>query len=355
MQKYPVEYAKRMKEKPADESRLGFGKLFTDHMLVMDFERAKGWSGMRIVPYGNFSMDPATVVYHYGQAIFEGMKCYRNAEGKLRLFRARDNFERMNEGGKRMSMPPMDVDTCLVGLRQLLDIEREWVPRSEGTSMYVRPTIIATDVGLGVHSSDEYKFFTILSPSGAYYAGGLAPVDIYVEDELVRAVRGGIGFTKAAANYAASLYAGEIAREKGYEQVLWLDGIEQRYVEEVGAMNIMFVFGDTIVTPLLNGSILSGITRRSILRLAKDMGYTVQERRISIAEVMEGAKEGTLTEAFGTGTAAVVSPVGSLFYDGERVQVGNGGIGAATQKLYNTLTGIQRGTLPDPYGWTETF
>lgn len=355
MQHFPVEYARAMKQKPEDESKLGFGKLFTDHMLVMDFERDKGWHDMRIVPYGDFSMDPATVVYHYGQAIFEGMKCYRNADGKLRLFRAHDNFERMNEGGQRMSMPPMDVEACHAGLRQLLDVEREWVPRSEGTSLYIRPTIIATDVGLGVHASDTYLFFIILSPSGAYYPGGLAPIDIYVENELVRAVRGGIGFTKAAANYAVSLYAGEIAKQKGYAQVLWLDGVEQRYVEEVGAMNIMFVFGDTLVTPMLSGSILSGITRRSILRLAEDMGCAVEERRVSIQEVIEGAKDGTLTEAFGTGTAAVVSPVGSLFYAGERAQVGNGGIGALTQKLYDTLTGIQRGTLADLYGWTEAF
>lgn len=355
MQQIPVQNAKTLKSKPTDETKLGFGQLFTDHMLIMDYERGKGWQQMQIVPYGDFAMDPATVVFHYGQAIFEGMKCFRGEGDTLRLFRPRNNFERMNTGGERMSMPPLDVDACLAGLTQLLDLERDWVPRTEGTSLYIRPTIIATDVGLGVHASDRYRFFIILAPSGAYYASGLAPVDIYVEDALVRAVRGGIGFTKAAANYAASLYAGSVAKEKGYAQVLWLDGVEQRYIEEVGAMNIMFVFGDRVVTPMLNGSILSGITRASILQLAEDMGYTVEERRISIDEVFAGAKDGTLTEAFGTGTAAVVSPVGAFSWQGEKIQVGDGGIGKVTQKLYDTLTGIQRGTLPDPYGWVVTI
>lgn len=354
MQKVPITYATQRKEKPADETKLGFGKLFTDHMLVMEYQQG-AWGPMQIVPYGDFSMDPATVVYHYGQAIFEGLKCYRGEGDTLRLFRPRDNFLRMSEGGGRMSMPPLDVDACVDGLKQLLDVERDWVPRSEGTSLYVRPTIIATDVGLGVHASQSYRFFIILSPSGAYYAEGLAPVDIYVEDALVRAVRGGIGFTKAAANYAASLYAGEAAAKKGYAQVLWLDGVEQKYIEEVGAMNIMFVFGDTVVTPSLNGSILSGITRSSVLRLAGDMGYKVEERRVAMQEVFDGAKDGTLTEAFGTGTAAVVSPVGALCWNGEKVQVGDGGIGKVTQRLYDTLVGIQRGTLNDPYGWTESF
>ncbi len=355
MQPIPITYAPSRKDKPADESKLGFGQLFTDHMLVMDYERGQGWLPMQIVPYGDFAMDPATVVFHYGQAIFEGLKCYRGEGETLRLFRARDNFQRMSTGGQRMSMPPLDVDQCMAGLKALLDLERDWVPRSEGTSVYVRPTIIATDVGLGVHSSNRYRFFIILSPSGAYYAGGLAPVDIYVEDEYVRAVRGGIGYTKAAANYAASLLAGETAKEKGFAQVLWLDGVEQRYIEEVGAMNIMFVFGDRIVTPMLSGSILPGITRASILKLATDMGYTIEERRIAMQEVFDGARDGTLTETFGTGTAAVVSPVGAFCWKGEKVPVGNGGIGPVTQKLYDTLVGIQRGTLPDPYGWTESF
>lgn len=354
MPSIPVTRASSLKAKPADEAKLGFGKLFTDHMLVMDYADGQ-WGQMRIVPYGDFSMDPATVVYHYGQAIFEGMKGYRGEGGKVRLFRPRDNFLRMNEGGARMSMPPLDVDACVDGLRQLLDLERDWVPESEGTSLYIRPTIIATDVGLGVRASERYRFFIILSPSGAYYAGGLSPVDIYVEDALVRAVRGGIGFTKAAANYAASLYAGELASRKGYAQVLWLDGVEKRYIEEVGAMNIMFVLDGKVVTPMLNGSILAGITRDSILRLAADMGYPVEERRIAMQEIFDAAESGALSEAFGTGTAAVVSPVGGFTWKERRVTVGDGGIGPITRKLYDTLTGIQRGTVADPYGWTEAF
>jgi len=348
----PVEHAKVLKTKPADETKLGFGKIFTDHMLVMDYDPERRWHDMRIVPYGDFSMDPATAVYHYGQAIFEGMKAYPGKEGCLRLFRPRDNFLRMNVSALRMGMPGLDVDQCLEGLKKLLDIERDWVPTNEGTSLYIRPTMIATDVGLGVRASESYRFFIIMSPSGAYYASGLAPIGIYVEDELVRAVSGGIGYTKAAANYAASLYAGMLAKENGYAQVLWLDGVEKKYIEEVGSMNIMFAFGERIVTPMLNGSILEGITRGSILRLARDMGYMVEEKRVAMQEIYDGARDGSLTEAFGTGTAAVVSPVGSLCWRGEVVTVGDGGIGGVTRRLYDTLTGIQRGTVKDPYGWT---
>jgi len=348
----PVEYTKAPKAKPTDETQLGFGQVFTDHMLVMDYDRGRGWHDMRIVPYENFSMDPATVVYHYGQAIFEGMKAYRGKEGRVRLFRPRDNFVRMNASGLRMGMPALDPDLCLEGLIKLLDIERDWVPSSDGTSLYIRPTIIATDIGLGVRASDTYRFFIIMSPSGAYYAGGLKSIGIYVEDELVRAVRGGIGYTKAAANYAASLYAGMQATDKGYAQVLWLDGVERKYIEEVGSMNVLFAFGQRLVTPMLTGSILAGITRASIMRLAEDMGVPVEEKRIAIQEVFDGAKDGALTEAFGTGTAAVVSPVGSFCWRGEVVTVGNGGIGSLTQTLYDALTGIQYGTMEDPYGWT---
>jgi len=352
MSTIPVEYTKAPKAKPMDETKLGFGDIFTDHMLVMDYGQGQGWHDMRIVPYENFSMDPATVVYHYGQAIFEGMKAYHGKESRVRLFRPRDNFVRMNISGLRMGMPELDPDLCMEGLKKLLDIERGWVPSSEGTSLYIRPTIVATDIGLGVRASSTYRFFIIMSPSGAYYSGGLEPIGIYVEDELVRAVRGGIGYTKAAANYAASLYAGMRATDKGYAQVLWLDGVEKKYIEEVGSMNVMFVFGQRLVTPMLTGSILEGITRGSIMRLAKDMGYPVEEKRIAIQEIFDGAKDGALTEAFGTGTAAVVSPVGSFCWRGELVTVGNGGIGSLTQTFYDTLTGIQRGTIEDPYGWT---
>ncbi len=355
MMEISVQRAAAAKAKPVDESKLGFGKLFTDHMLLMDYDDGRGWHDMRIVPYADFAMDPASVVFHYGQAIFEGLKCYRGKGGELRLFRPADNFRRMNRSAVRMSIPEIDPEQCLAGLLKLLDLDRDWVPSATGTSLYIRPTIIATDVGLGVHASHAYRFFILLSPSGAYYPGGLAPVGIYVENELVRAVRGGIGFTKAAANYAASLYAGVCAAEKGYSQVLWLDGLEMKYIEEVGAMNIMFAFGDTIVTPMLSGSILPGITRDSILRIAGGMGLKVEERRISIQEVIDGAKSGALTEVFGTGTAAVVSPVGSLFYDGVQYAIGNGGIGRLTQTFYDTLTGIQWGSVEDPYGWTMAF
>ncbi len=355
MHMIPVQRANALKSKPLDESSLGFGKLSTDHMLIMDYNKEQGWHDMRIVPYADFSMDPASMVFHYGQAIFEGLKCYRGNGGKLRLFRPLDNFRRMNISAKRMSIPPIDPEQCLEGLKELLHLEQDWVPSSSGTSLYVRPTIIATDVGLGVHASTTYRFFIILSPSGAYYPGGLKPIGIYVEDDLVRAVRGGIGFTKAAANYAASLFAGEAAAEKGYAQVLWLDGVEREYIEEVGSMNIMFVSDHQIITPALTGSILAGITRDSIMHLAKDMGYSVEELRIPIQTIFDSAKNGKLTEAFGTGTAAVVSPVGFLCWKDEVVTVGDGGIGSLTQRLYNRLTSIQLGTEPDPYGWTMDF
>jgi branched-chain amino acid aminotransferase len=251
-----------------------------------------------------------------------------------------------------MSIPPLDAGACVDGLLSLLTLDGDWTPTADGASLYIRPTIIATDNHLTIGASRTYCFFIILSPSGPYYPGGLSPVSIYVEDALVRAVRGGIGFTKAAANYAASLFASTVARQKGFSQVLWLDGVERKYIEEVGAMNIAFVFGDTLVTPALSDSILSGITRDSILRIAQDAGYAVQERRISIDEVIDGIRSGAITEAFGTGTAAVVSPVGSLCYHGEVLPVGDGNVGRVTRQMYDTLVGIQKGRLPDPYGWT---
>ena len=352
MRKVPQTVAQNLKPKPEDETALSFGAIFTDHMLLSDYAEGEGWHGMRIEPYRPFEMDPACAVLHYGQSIFEGLKCYRGANGCLRLFRARDNFGRLNVSARRMSIPPLDVDECMNGLLSLLALEADWVPGADGASLYIRPTIIATDNRLTVNASDTYCFFIILSPSGPYYPGGLSPVSIYVEDEYVRAVRGGIGFTKASANYAASLFAATIAHHKGYSQVLWLDGIEQKYIEEVGAMNIAFVFGETIVTPALSGSILSGITRDSILRIARDAGYAVEERKISVDEVVGGIRSGALTEAFGTGTAAVVSPVGSLCYHGEAMTVGDGGVGGVTRRMYDTLVGIQKGDLPDPYGWT---
>lgn len=351
MQEIKVTLATERKAKPVDESKLGFGKIFTDHMFLMDYAPDTGWHDARIVPYGPFAMDPASMVLHYGQAIFEGTKCYYAKDGGLQLFRPRDNFLRMNCSAQRMCIPELDIELCMSGLFQLLQLEREWVPHTQGTSLYIRPFIIATDPFLGVHASKTYRFAIILSPSGAYYPGGLTPVSIYVEDEFVRAVRGGVGHAKTAGNYAASILAAQKAEEKGYVQVLWLDGLEHRYVEEVGAMNIMFVYGDKIVTPSLSGSILPGITRDSILKLAPAMGYKVEEGRLSIDEIFEDIKAGRLTEAFGTGTAAVVSPVGALCFKGEKAMIGDGGIGKVTRRLYDTLTGIQLGLEPDPFGW----
>lgn len=343
--------ATQLKAKPTDESKLGFGQLFTDYMFIMNYNPTDGWTDARVQPYQNFDMDPACLVLHYGQTIFEGLKAYRRADGGIQLFRPRDNFRRMNKSADRLCIPQFDVELAMAGLEKLLEVEKDWVPHSEGASLYIRPTIIATDVRLGVHASNTYAFYIILSPSGAYYASGLDPVGIYVEDQYVRAVRGGMGFAKTAGNYAASIKAGEVANEKGYAQVLWLDGIEHKYVEEVGSMNMMFKIAGRIVTPMLNGSILAGITRDSIMTLARDMGVELEERRVAIKEVFDAAEDGTLEEAFGTGTAAVVSPVNSLCMDGKVIRIGDGSIGPLTQKLYDTLTGIQYGRLPDTHNW----
>ncbi len=341
------------KQKPQDESKLGFGQIFTDHMFLMNYTRGQGWHDARIVPYGAFDMDPACMVLHYGQAIFEGTKCYRREDGGLQLFRPEENLARMTRSAQRMGMPALDEAAALEGLRQLVKLDADWVPHQDGTSLYIRPTMIATDAHLGVHASHTYLFYIILSPVGAYYKEGLKPVGIYVEDEYVRAVRGGVGFTKCAGNYAASILAGEVAESKGYAQVLWLDGVEQKYVEEVGSMNMMFAYGNKIVTPMLNGSILPGITRNSILTLARQLGYEVEEKRLAIADIFADAKAGRLTEAFGTGTAAVISPVGELCWKDEKLTIGGGQIGPVAQKLYDTLTGIQYGRLPDENGWVK--
>ncbi len=346
-----VQTSQNLKPKPQDESKLGFGAIFTDHMFVCDYTEGTGWHDARIVPYGPFQLDPSCAVLHYSQTIFEGMKCYRRKDGGIQLFRPRDNFARMNRSAKRMGMPELDTDTFMEGLLQLLRLDKDWVPHNPGTSLYIRPTLIATDNKLGVHASHSYLFYIILSPVGAYYPGGLAPNDIYVEDEYVRAVRGGIGETKAGANYAASLLAGMYAEKKGFVQVLWLDGVEQRYIEEVGSMNILFAYGNKVVTPKLSGSILPGITRDSVLKLARHLGYETAEEKMDIHEVLKDIESGKLTESFGSGTAAVISPVKSFSYKGKSYQVGNGGIGPVAQKLYDTLTGIQYGTVEDSLGW----
>ena len=352
MYEIKITKAETLKNKPEDEAKLGFGKIFTDHMLRINYNEGIGWHAARVTPLENISLHPASSVLHYSQEIFEGAKCYRRADGGMNLFRIRDNFERMNRSAARMGMATMPIDLYLESLMALLSVDKEWTPHQEGTSLYIRPTMIATKEYLGVSASDSYLYFVLLSPSGAYYSGGLAPVGIYVEDEHVRAVRGGVGIAKTGGNYSASILAGMKAKKLGYAQVLWLDGVEQRYVEEVGAMNMMFVYGGKkIVTPVLNGSILSGITRDSTLKLAQYLGYETEERPIPIDEVISAVQSGEITEAFGTGTAAVVSPVNKIFYKGQEVFIGDNTIGLITLKLYDMLTGIQYGRVEDPFHW----
>jgi branched-chain amino acid aminotransferase len=342
----------QLKPKPAP-GNLGFGTLFTDHMFNMDYSVEKGWHNPRIEPYAPFVMAPSVMVFHYGQGIFEGLKAYRTAKGKIQLFRPQQNFKRFNYSAGKLCIPPIDEAFALKALKELLKIEREWVPDAPGTSLYIRPTIIATDPFLGVRASHTYRFFIILSPVGAYYPEGFNPVKIMVTREHVRAVRGGIGDTKTMGNYAASLLAGEKAHQAGFTQVLWLDGVEQKYVEEVGSMNILFVIGNELVTPMLNGSILPGITRDSVLALAKSWGIKTAERRISIDEVFAAHQSGALTEIFGSGTAAVISPVGELKYEDKTIKVGQGKAGPMAQRLYDTITDIQYGRAADPMGWIE--
>lgn len=341
-----------LKPKP-DENNLGFGTLFTDHMFNMDYDLEKGWHNPRVEPYAPFVLDPATMILHYGQGIFEGLKAYRTKDGGIQLFRPRDNFKRFNYSAHKLCIPELDESLALEGLKALLKVEKDWVPGAPGTSLYIRPTIIATDPFLGVRASHTYRFFIILSPVGAYYPEGFNPVKILVTREHVRAVRGGVGDTKTMGNYAASLLAGEKAHDAGYTQVLWLDGVEQKYVEEVGSMNIMFVINDELVTPQLNGSILPGITRDSVLALTKAWGIKTSERLISIDEVFEAHQSGALTEIFGSGTAAVISPVGELKYEDQVITVGRGSAGPVAQRLFDTIMDIQYGRAEDPFGWIE--
>ncbi len=345
-----INKAETLKEKP-DESNLGFGTIFTDHMFNMDYNPDKGWHNPRIEPYQALTMDPATMVLHYGQGVFEGLKGYRSQTGDVTLFRPMENVRRLNRSSKRLCIPEMDEDFVLEAIKQLINVEKEWVPGVEGTSLYIRPTVIATDPFLGVRASFTYRFFVILSPVGAYYPEGFNPVKIFVTRDFVRAVRGGVGEAKTMGNYAASLLAGDKAHEEGYTQVLWLDGVEQKYIEEVGAMNIFFVIGDEIITPKLNGSILPGITRNSVVELGKSWGLNVSERKISIDEVLQAHLAGTLKEVFGSGTAAVISPVGEIKYGDELIKIGDGSVGPLSQRFYDSLTDIQYGITEDPFGW----
>ncbi|MBQ9915535.1 MAG: branched-chain amino acid aminotransferase [Clostridia bacterium] len=330
---------------------LGFGKHFTDHMFVMDYTEGKGWHDPQIVPYGPLAIDPSCAVLHYGQAVFEGLKAYHGANGEVLLFRPYDNMRRINESNDRLCIPKLDVDFAVEAIKTLVDVDKDWIPEGKGTALYIRPFIFATDPFLGVHPAATYKFIIILSPVGAYYKEGLNPVKIYVEDEYVRAVRGGMGFSKTAGNYAASLKAQAEAEKKGYTQVLWLDGVERKYIEEVGAMNIFFKIDGKVITPALNGSILAGITRNSCLEIVKSWGVPAEERRISVNEIYEAYENGKLEEVFGTGTAAVISPVGELCWEGKKITINNGEIGPLSQKLYDTITGLQNGKVEDTFGY----
>ena len=342
--------AKKLKPKP-DESKLGFGNLFTDYMFNMDYDPDKGWHSARIEPYAPLALDPATMFLHYAQGAFEGLKAYRTESGNIQLFRPQENFKRLNRSCQRLCIPEIDETSAMDALKQLLTLEKDWVPGEPETSLYIRPTIISTDPYLGVRASHTYRFFIILSPVGAYYPEGFNPVKILVTHDYVRAVRGGVGEAKTPGNYAASILAGEKAHEAGYTQVLWLDGVERKYLEEVGSMNIFFVIDDQIVTPELNGSILPGITRDSVIKLAKHWNDNVVERKISIDELIQAHGSGKLKEVFGAGTAAVISPVGEIKYGDQVITIAGGKVGPIAKKYYTAITDIQYGRAEDPLGW----
>lgn len=344
-----ITLAKTLKQKP-DFSKLGFGKHFTDHMLYMEYANGK-WSEVEIKPYSSLALDPASVVFHYGQEIFEGLKAYKDASGKITMFRPKDNFLRMNRSAKRLCMAELPIDEVLEGLFELIRIEKDWIPTSAGTSLYIRPTLIGNEEFLGVHPSKKYIFYVILSPVGSYYANGLQPTKIYVEDIFNRAAIGGTGEAKCGGNYASSLMAAEVAKTKGYDQVLWMDAAERKYVGEVGAMNMFFVIDKKVVTPKLDGTILPGITRDSAINVLKKAGYTVEERMVSIDEIETAYDNGVLDEAFGTGTAAVISPVGVIGYKDKVMTINNQKMGDITKWLYDKLTGIQYGKEADEFGW----
>lgn len=343
------------KQPISDETKLVFGKQFTDRMFLMQYDSGQGWHSAQIKPYGPFSLDPAALVLHYSQEIFEGLKAFRRQDGSVALFRPEDNIRRFNRSALRMCMPAVDEDFFLEAIKELVRLESHWVPRSEGTSLYIRPTMIATEAVLGVKPANQYFCYVILSPVGAYYKGGLKPVKIWISDHYIRSAPGGTGEAKTGGNYAASLRAAKEAEEKGFDQVLWLDAVHRKYVEEVGSMNICFIVDGKIVTSPLHGTILDGITRRSILTLARDMNLEIEEKALSVDEIIEGVESGHITEAFGTGTAVVVSPVGQLTYRDHTVTLTESEPGPITKKLYETLTGIQYGKITDSYNWVTTL
>lgn len=340
------------KELPKKDNPLKFGTIFTDHMFIMNYETGKGWHDARIVPYAPLSLDPSAMVFHYGQEMFEGLKAYKTEDGRTLLFRPNKNIERANNTNRRICIPEIPEEDFLDAIKAVVKTDEAWIPTKPGTSLYIRPFVIATDPFLGVRPSDTYMFIIILSPVGAYYPEGLNPVKIWIEDEYVRAVKGGVGEAKTGANYVASLAAQVKAHDDGYSQVLWLDGVERKYIEEVGAMNIFFKINGTVVTPKLNGSILPGVTRNSVIELCKTWGVPVEERKISVDELYEASNNGSLEEVFGTGTAAVISPVGHLRFEDHVMQVSDGGIGELSQRIYDTITGIQLGDIEDTFNWT---
>ncbi len=345
-----IELTKNAKEK-VDPSTIGFGTHFTDHMFIMDYNKKEGWHNARIIPFGNLSLNPAAAVFHYGAEVFEGLKAYRTPNGEVQLFRPDCNIDRLNDSAERITLPQLDKKEALEALEKFVSIEKDWVPEKYGTSLYIRPFLIATAPELGLHDIDDSQFIIIASPVGNYYKEGINPVSIMIESEDVRAVRGGTGYAKCGGNYAASNRAAARAEQKGYSQVLWLDGVERKYIEEVGSMNIMFKINGKIVTPKLTGSVLPGITRRSCIQLLKDWGYEVEERLVSVDEIGKAAQDGTLEEVWGTGTAAVVSPVGKLQYKDKDYIINNFKIGEVTKRLFDELTGIQWGLKEDKYGW----
>ena len=351
---FEIQKTSALRTKP-DPDTLKFGKVFTDHMFVMKYQTGIGWHEGRIIPYGPLSIDPAASVFHYGQEMFEGMKAYRASDGRVLLFRPYKNAERVRASNARMCMPDIDPELFVGAIKALVDLERDWIPEKPGTSLYIRPFVISDDPFLGVHPADHYLFVIICSPVGPYYdtpGGGLAPTNIYVEDEYVRAAVGGVGFAKVGGNYAASLKAQQRANSLGCEQVLWLDAVEHSFVEEIGTSNAFFMIGDEVITAPLMGTILPGVTRASVIELLKKWGINISERRLRIGDVKKAAEDGTLKEVFASGTAAVISPVGKLVFKDSSLEIRDGSVGELAKRLYDTLYGIQTGALPDDMGWT---
>lgn len=348
---FTVTKTTKLKTKP-DPDTLRFGEVFTDHMFMMEYTPEKGWHNGRIQPYAPLQIDPAAAVFHYAQEMFEGLKAYKSNDGRVLLFRPDMNAKRTTSTNERMCIPHIDEELFVEAIKAVVDVDKEWIPKKKDTSLYIRPFIIANEPFLGVRPAEHYLFMIILSPVGPYYEGGLAPTKIYVENEFVRATPGGTGFAKIGGNYAAGLKSQEKAHESGYEQVLWLDGVERKYVEEIGTSNAFFMIGDEVITAPLLGTILPGITRDSVINLLKQWGMKVSERRMTIDEVFEAGKSGKLVEMFATGTAAVISPVGELSWKGEKILINNGEIGKISQKLYDELHGLQIGEVEDKLGWT---